>query len=365
MKTIFTFLFVLVISMTSFGQIMFVHTATAATISADASYIDHPDLNNNPAAQILASHTWNPPGSGGVYNDNPTGVFYSSTQNRWGVYNESGLGMVENTSYNVYIDQGSDITLHIADVANQGSSDFYTVLNHPNLNSNPDAQIILTTYFNPNGVRNDFNYGVWYNTTDERWIAFTEDFTTIPLDAAFFVGVQGTATETITHVANAGNIFGHWTEIDNPLLNNNPDATFIFTHNWGATGDPSNVVIDKALGVWYTGSSWAIYVEDGATAMPVGIEFDIMIFDPSLGVTDENNSLNLSTYPNPTKDVVTISAQQEINTITVYNILGQQVKTVSGDSNSVSINLSEFATGHYIAKVVAGNSSESVKIIKQ
>ncbi len=88
-------------------------------------------------------------------------------------------------------------------------------------------------------------------------------------------------------------------------------------------------------------------------------------FIPSILATEDNSSLELSTYPNPTKGIVTISAQQEINNVTVYNILGQEVKSVSGNGNSVTVNLSEFATGHYIAKVVAGDSSESIKIIKQ
>ena len=98
--------------------------------------------------------------------------------------------------------------------------------------------------------------------------------------------------------------------------------------------------------------------------MPTNARFNVYVAAEVLG-TEDNVSLELSTYPNPTKDIVTISAQQEINSVTLYNILGQEVKTVSGGDNSVTVNLSEFATGHYIAKVVAGNSNESIKIIKQ
>jgi len=362
MKKITTFLLVLFISATTFGQFLFVHTTTAGNISADASYIDHPDLNNNPAAQLLISHNWNPPGSPGVLNDNATGVFYSSTQNQWGVYNESGASMVLGSSYNVYIDQGSDITLHIADLANQGSLDSYSVINHPNLNNNPAAQIILTTYFTPNGVRNNNNYAVWYSDTINRWIIFTEDLSTIPLDSAFFVGIEGTATQTITHTANAGNISSNWTEIDNSLLNNNPDALLVFTHNWGETGDPANVILDKVLGVWYTGSRWAIYVED-QTAMPLNIEFDIMILDPSLGITD--NAINeFSLFPNPVKDQLNISTTETISAISIYNILGQEVATFKGDNVQLNVNVSELSSGTYIIKVQAGETQSSKKFIK-
>ena len=362
MKTITTFLLALLITVTTFGQNVFVHTATAGNISADASYLDHPDLNNNPGAQLLISHTWNPPGSGGVYNDNATGVFYSNTQNQWGIYNENSDPMIVGSSYTVYIDQGSDITLHIADVANQGSVDSYTVVSHPDLNSNPDAQIILTTYFSPNGVRNDHNYSVWYDVNIERWIIFTEDLLAIPLDSAFFVGVGGTATQTITHTANAGNVSGNWTGIDHPLLNNEPNAIFVFTHNWGASGDSSNVVLDKTLGMWYTGSQWAIYTED-QSAMPEDIEFDILIHDPSLGVTDSTIE-EFSIYPNPANNQITISSKEELTAVSIYNILGQELSRYLGSDIQMNIDVSSLSTGTYIVKVQVGDAVSSKKLIK-
>ncbi len=363
MKTIFTLLMTFLSTM-AIAQAGFVHTATAATISADASYIDHPDLNNNPDAMVLVSHSWNPPGSSGVYNDAATGVFYSNSQGRWGVYMESGLGMVENSSYNVYIGQGSDVTLHVADVANQGSNPGYSVLSHPNLNNNPNANIILTTYYNPNSVRNDFNYGVWYDDGDGRWNIYTEDFGTIPEDAAFFVGVDAEIGTMDKHVANAGNISSNWTAIDHPLLNGNPNAVFTFTHNWGTTGDSANVVIDQAMGAWYTGSSWAIYMEDGSTAFPENAEFDLLIYDPALGVEDASIE-GLTYFPNPVKNVLNVSASTEISKVTVFDILGKQVAQQEGSQTTLRMDLSSLATGNYIAQIESENTVQTVKVMKQ
>ena len=88
MKFIFTFLLSLSLSIAMAQNTMFVHTATAGNISADLSYIDHPDLNGNPSAQLVVSHVWNPPGSSGVYNTHRTGLYYDSIEGKWGVYNE-------------------------------------------------------------------------------------------------------------------------------------------------------------------------------------------------------------------------------------------------------------------------------------
>jgi len=363
MKTIFTLLLSL-ITVISFGQgPMFVHTTDAGNISADASFITHPDLDGNPSAQIVVTHTWNPPGNSGVYNENVTGVFYSTTQNQWGVYNENGNSMVTGSSYNVYIGEGPDTFLHIADLANQGSLDSYSILSHPDLNGNPDARLMITSYFNPNGIRNNHNYAVWYNDTLDRWIIFTEDLTEIPLDSAFFVAVEPSNTQTITHVADAGNISANWTAIDHPLLNNNPDAIVLFTHNWGATGDTSNVILDKTMGVWYTGSSWAIFTED-QSAMPENIEFDLLIFDPALSIEDTNIE-GLTYYPNPVQNLITVRAASTIDRVTVFDILGKQVLQQSGNINNMQLNMAALTAGSYFAKVEAGESQQVIKLIKK
>jgi len=361
MKTIFTFILALLISATTFGQNMFVHTATAGNISADATYIDHPDLNNNPAAQILISHNWNPPGSGGIYNDNVTGVFYSNSQSKWGIYNESSDAMVEGSSYNVYIGNG-DVVLHIADLANQASNPVYSVINHPNLNGNPDAQLVLTTYFTPNGLRNDHNYSVWYNDDTDRWNIFPEDLTDLPLDTAFFLGIPDGNVAVSTHHADVGNISGNYTTIDHPLLNGDPDAVFVFTHNWGISGGTGNVIIDHTMGAWYTGSNWAIYTED-LSAMPENAEFDLMIYDPSLGLSDSTIQ-EFSLYPNPVNDQLSITSKQEISTVAIYNILGQEITSYKGIDSNMNVDVSALSSGTYIIKVQVGDALSSKKFIK-
>jgi len=362
MKTIFTLLAALCISVVS-AQNMFVHTATAGNISADASYIDHPDLNGNPNAEILVSHNWNPPGSGGVYNDNNTGVFYSNSESKWGVYNENGSAMIMGSSYNVYIGDG-DVVLHIADLANQATNPVYSVINHPDLNGNPNAKILLTTYFNPNGLRNDHTYAVWYNNTTDRWNIFPEDLSNLPLDTAFFMGVpDGTNTAVGNHRAEAGNISGNYTTIDHPLLNGKPDAVFVYTHNWGISGGSGNVVNDHITGVWYTGTNWAIYNEDLA-AMPEDAEFDLMIRDPSLGVTDSSIE-GLTFFPNPVENVFNINARTSIDEVTLYDILGREVLQQTGDATSMQVNMSALTSGNYLAKVQSGDTTHVIKLIKQ
>ena len=361
MRTIITII-LLCIAFTSSAQNAFIHTAETGNISVDATFIDHPDLNNNPNAKLLITHVWNPGGEGGVLNQKRTGVFYSDGAQQWGIYNEDASSMMEGTSYNVYYTEGSEIYLHIADAANQGTFDDYTVLNHPDLNNNPDANIILTTYYNPNALRNDHNYGVWYDENDGRWIIYIEDLTSIPLDSAFFVGIGGGAGVSVKHTATAANVLLNYTVIDHPMLNGNPNAIFNITHNWGISGDTSNIILDKTMGVWYTGTNWAIYNEDQSN-MPEDIEFDLFIFDETLNIKDEFiNELNY--FPNPVSETLTISAADTLKKISLFNLQGQLVLEQKLSDISKTIKMDVLPAGNYITKVEAETATQVIKLIK-
>ncbi len=363
MKTTFTLL-LLLMTLTGVAQdATFVHTVTPANTSADLSYIDHPMLNNNPSAQLVVSHVWNPPGSAGVYNTHRTGLFYDSTEQKWGVYNEDASNIINGSSYFVYVEQNNEIFEHIATLANQGSSTSYTVLDHPDLNGDPEAQVVITTYYNPNSSRNDFNYGTWYDGAN--WNVFTEDGSAIEIDDAFMVAVNGgDLTHRYRHVATAATISGNVTIIDHPVLNGNPDARFVFMHNWGEDPSSANVIVDKVLGVWYTGTNWSIYTED-TSAFPADSEYDLIIFDPSLGTEDVAAASKVSIYPNPVQEIGTVQANAPIEQITIHNALGQTVMTLEGFGAKQEINMGDLPSGAYFVTVQTEAGQQVQTVIKQ
>jgi len=77
------------------------------------------------------------------------------------------------------------------------------------------------------------------------------------------------------HTATASNITSNWTVIDNPVTNNHPDAILLVTPNWNPGGG-GGVYNDHAIGVWYTGTRWAIFNQDIA-AMPEGAHFNVLV----------------------------------------------------------------------------------------
>jgi len=77
---------------------------------------------------------------------------------------------------------------------------------------------------------------------------------------------------------------------------------------------------------------------------------------------DNITANNFSVYPNPTTGSVTISATHNVNVFTVYNTLGQLVKTGKGNT----VNLENAQQGVYMLQVQLENgSTKTLKVIKK
>ncbi|RAR49060.1 T9SS-dependent choice-of-anchor J family protein [Flavobacterium lacus] len=92
--------------------------------------------------------------------------------------------------------------------------------------------------------------------------------------------------------------------------------------------------------------------------------FAIAAYDASLG-TNDFDSLNFSSYPNPVKDVLNVSYIQNITSVEVFNLLGQKVITKTLNSNEGQIDMNSLSNGTYLVKVATENATKTIKVIKQ
>ncbi len=74
---------------------------------------------------------------------------------------------------------------------------------------------------------------------------------------------------------------------------------------------------------------------------------------------------NLKIYPNPIKNYFSISNSSSIDYLEIYDLLGQTLLSEKYYSTTIKIDLSNFSTGVYIAKIYSDNQIKSIKIIKQ
>ncbi len=69
-------------------------------------------------------------------------------------------------------------------------------------------------------------------------------------------------------------------------------------------------------------------------------------------------------YPNPTNDAVYFNLKDKIESITLYNLLGQEVLSKRTNTKEFSIDISQLSSGTYIAKLNSNGKSQLVKLIK-
>jgi len=73
--------------------------------------------------------------------------------------------------------------------------------------------------------------------------------------------------------------------------------------------------------------------------------------------------IDISLYPNPTKENITISLQNFNGNIQyeVYDLIGNRLQI----SNENTLSLQYYARGIYIVRVTYGDKSEEIKVIKE
>jgi hypothetical protein len=161
----------------------------------------------------------------------------------------------------------------------------YTTLDSPYTNSQPGAVLMVTQL--AYGFITDHNLGVWYDPYLGKWTIFYQDGASITAGMQFNVNIVtpgSTGSTAFVQQAMSGNTVGDSTVLYNPNTDNQPNAIIIVTPVFGATGLYEN----HPIGVWYTGSHWAIFNEDLAP-MALGELFDVVIapaataYEPTIG----------------------------------------------------------------------------------
>jgi len=85
----------------------------------------------------------------------------------------------------------------------------------------------------------------------------------------------------------------------------------------------------------------------------------------SLSNDDIEDLVEFKLYPNPVQDKLNLRAQDNIENISVYNMLGQEVLRQAPNKNSSEVDMSALQTGSYFVKVTINGLTETKQIIKR
>jgi len=105
------------------------------------------------------------------------------------------------------------------------------------------------------------------------------------------------------------------------------------------------------------------YDDAGAWAWHAGVDSFCMKLN-TLGTAD-NEIAGFEYYPNPANNSLNLSARTNIDSVIIYNILGQKVIDQNVDSMSTTLDVSTLSSGTYIMRVTAGGQVASYKIVKR
>ena len=101
-------------------------------------------------------------------------------------------------------------------------------------------------------------------------------------------------------------------------------------------------------------------IEDGA------FEITTRAADPALSLELVDSQTALSYFPNPVNDKLTLRAQQNIQNISVFNMLGQEVmRRTNINAQTRELDLSALQSGAYFVQVSINNTVETLKILKK
>lgn len=80
--------------------------------------------------------------------------------------------------------------------------------------------------------------------------------------------------------------------------------------------------------------------------------------------TESWASNSLKVYPNPVTGILNISNTQDITSVRVINMLGQELLRKDVQAETAQVDLSNFTNGTYFVQVVSGSATKMVKVIK-
>ena len=91
---------------------------------------------------------------------------------------------------------------------------------------------------------------------------------------------------------------------------------------------------------------------------------DYMNFKPSSNSILESKKDNISIYPNPVINNLTIKNEETINELRIFDVQGKMQLHLSPKSEIIDIDMSLFSAGVYFLQIVSHNKVNTSKIIK-
>lgn len=114
------------------------------------------------------------------------------------------------------------------------------------------------------------------------------------------------------------------------------------------------------------GNTYYVRVYDWYSGTPANGDFSLKVYrNTPLDIDENDNLAEFKFYPNPVQDKLNLRAQDNIQKISVYNMLGQEVLRQAPNNRTTEVDMSALQTGSYFVKVTINGLTETKQIIKR
>lgn len=155
------------------------------------------------------------------------------------------------------------------------------------------------------------------------------------------------------------------------LISYNGGTTWTQIHEWAAANSPNNSLNTFTYTIPTTASSnnvkFAIHATDGPVDDAEDYDFfidDFMVTNSGLLSTAEAKKEEVSVYPNPFGDTLTISDIKKVKSVLIVDISGKIIKKIANPT--MNLHLADLMSGMYFVKLELINGGfETIKVIKK
>jgi hypothetical protein len=84
----------------------------------------------------------------------------------------------------------------------------------------------------------------------------------------------------------------------------------------------------------------------------------------SIAGVENLQAVGFNYYPNPIKDKLVMNAMETITDVSLFNMLGQKVKSFKPDKLNAELDLKTLPSGTYFAKIIVNEKMGTIKLVK-
>lgn len=318
-------------------------------------------------------------GNSGITSNSILKIEIDGSGKKWMASQSNGIILLNGTTWSNYTTANSGLpNNNISDIAVDGLNNLWIATESGLTKFNGTTWTTYNALTNINSIATDSNNGVWvtnnnilykfngtdYNVIDQGTLKIlkiknniiyctTGDALLTFTTSGTFLAVQYQSNSCLSgYQFNALDVASNnkvWIAFNGDGLQNFTDCTSYTSTNSGLPDNYFSTIATQTSSLIWAGT----------------LQLGLVKMSSTLSAENFSESNEIKIYPNPVKEILNLSFDKEITSVSIYNIFGQEVSTKFINANEGTIDTSYLTLGTYIVKVTTNEEVKILKVIKE